>query len=80
MTGGNGRSTMPTSVIVWSPFGELGEPDELKREMDQMFAELARETRTERDDDELVVRADAPAFKPEEIQVEFEGATLSVSG
>jgi HSP20 family protein len=82
---------MPTSMIVWSPFGEL---DDLKSEMDQMFAELAREPRTQRgderawapagevhrDDGRLIARAQVPGFKPEEIKIEFEVDTLSLCG
>jgi HSP20 family protein len=82
---------MRTSLIRWSPFAEL---DDLPRQMEEIFAEIAGEPRmasddertwapavdVHRDDGKLIVRADLPGFKPEEIKVEFEGDTLTVSG
>jgi HSP20 family protein len=67
--------------------------EELRGRMDRMFEELmgeAREIRAEadwapavdvhREDDKLVVRADVPGIKPEEIKVEVEDDMLTVSG
>ena len=56
--------------------------------MDRMFEELTGEADwawtpavdVHRDDGKLVIRADVPGFKPEEIKVELEGATLTMSG
>jgi HSP20 family protein len=56
--------------------------------MDRMFEELSGEADwpwtpavdVHRDDGKLIVRADVPGFKSEEIKVELEGDTLTVSG
>jgi HSP20 family protein len=81
---------MPTGLTRWRPFAEL---DELRSRMDRMFDDVlgeAREVRAEaawtpavdvhRDDGKLIVRADVPGIKPDEIKVEFEDEMLVLSG
>lgn len=82
---------MPTSLTRWRPFAEL---DELRSRMDRMFEEFmghepwpARKAATwapavdvHRSDGTLIVRADVPGFKPEEVSVEVEDDVLTVSG
>jgi HSP20 family protein len=78
---------MRSGLILWRPFEDL---EDLRRRMDRMFEELTGELPAEtawapavdvhRDDGKLVVRADVPGFKPDEIKVELEGTTLTVSG
>jgi HSP20 family protein len=81
---------MPASLTRWRPFAEM---EDLRTRMDRMFEELmgeAREIRAEatwtpavdvhRADGKLVVRADVPGVRPEEIEVEVEDDMLTVSG
>ena len=76
---------MRTSLSRWRPFEDL---EELRGRMDRMFDDLTGETDwpwtpaidVHRDDGKLIVRADVPGFKPEEIKVELEDDTLTVSG
>ncbi|MGA2453139.1 MAG: Hsp20/alpha crystallin family protein [Solirubrobacteraceae bacterium] len=76
---------MPGALTRWEPFAELGE---LRSRFDRMFEELAegRERAwmpavdVERDNGNLVVRADVPGIKPEEVKIEVEDDILTVSG
>ena len=76
---------MPGVVTRWEPFAELGE---LHARLDRMFGELGdvrqRAWRPAvdvvRDDGNLVIRADVPGIKPEEVKVEVEDDILTVSG
>ena len=76
---------MPGVVTRWEPFAELGE---LRAQLDRMFGELGdvrqRAWRPAvdvvRDDGNLVIRADVPGIKPEEVKVEVEDDILTVSG
>jgi HSP20 family protein len=75
---------MPGAVTRWEPFAELGE---LRTRFDRMFSELIDGERpwapaidVERDDGNLVVRADVPGIKPEKVRVEVEDDILTVSG
>ena len=76
---------MPGVLTRWEPFAELGE---LRTRLDQMFGELgdARERiwtpaiDVVRDNGNLVIRADVPGIKPEEVKVEVEDDILTVSG
>jgi HSP20 family protein len=76
---------MPGVLTRWEPFAELGE---LRSRFDRMFDELTdgRERAwtpavdVERANGNLVVRADVPGIKPEEVKIEVEDDVLTVSG
>jgi HSP20 family protein len=76
---------MAGTLTRWDPFAELGE---LRTRFDRMFDELTdghSHGRTpaidvERDNGNLVVRADIPGIKPEDVKIEVEDDILTVSG
>jgi HSP20 family protein len=76
---------MPGTLTRWDPFAEFGE---LRSRFDRMFDELAdgRERAwtpaidVVRENGNLVVRADIPGIKPEEVKIEVEDDILTVSG
>ena len=76
---------MAGTLTRWEPFAELGE---LRSRFDRMFEELtdgrepgwAPAIDVERDNGNLVVRADVPGIKPEEVKIEVEDDILTVSG
>jgi HSP20 family protein len=76
---------MPGTLTRWDPFTELGE---LRDRFDRMFGELYGDrgrTWTPaidvlRENGNLVVRADIPGIKPEEVKIEVEDDILTVSG
>lgn len=76
---------MPGAMTRWEPFAELGE---LRSHFDRLFGELGDghgATWTPaidvvRDNGNLVVRADVPGIKPDEVKVEVEDDILTVSG
>jgi len=76
---------MPGALTRWDPFTELGE---LRSRFDRMFDELTDGRQrawtpavdVERDNGDLVVRADVPGIKPEEVKIEVEDEILTVSG
>jgi len=76
---------MPGTLTRWEPFAELGE---LRSRFDRMFDEwLGGRERAwtpaidvVREDGHLVVRADLPGIKPEEVKIEVEDDILTVSG
>jgi HSP20 family protein len=76
---------MAGSLTRWDPFAELGE---LRTRFDRMFDEWldGRERAwtpaidVVREDGHLVVRADLPGIKPEEVKIEIEDDILTVSG
>jgi HSP20 family protein len=76
---------MPGALTRWEPFAELGE---LRTRFDRMFDELTdgrqREwtpaVDVERHNGNLVVRADVPGIKPEEVKIEVQDDILTVSG
>ena len=76
---------MPGTLTRWEPFAELGE---LRSRFDRMFDEwLGGRERAwtpaidvVREDGHLVVRADLPGIKPEEVKIEVENDILTVSG
>jgi HSP20 family protein len=76
---------MPGTLTRWYPFAELGE---LRSHFDRMFDEFSygRERvwtpaiDVVRDNGNLVVRADIPGIKPEEVKIEVEDDILTVSG
>jgi HSP20 family protein len=76
---------MPGTLTRWDPFAELGE---LRSRFDRLFDEWqsGRERAwtpaidVVREDGHLVVRADIPGIKPEEVKIEVENDILTVSG
>jgi HSP20 family protein len=77
---------MPGTLQRWDPFSELGE---LRMRFDRLFGDLAdvRGGRTwmpaidvVRADGSLVLRADVPGMKPEEVKIEVEDDILTISG
>jgi HSP20 family protein len=76
---------MPGTLTRWDPFAELSE---LRGHFDRMFDEYTggrERARTPaidvvRDNGNLVVRADIPGIKPEEVKIEVEDDILTVSG
>jgi len=76
---------MPGALTRWDPFAELAD---LRTRFDRMFDELAggRERAWTpaidivRDNGNLVLRADIPGIKPEEVKIEIEDDVLTVSG
>jgi HSP20 family protein len=76
---------MPGALTRWEPFAELGE---LRTRLDRMFEE-AFEVRgrswapaidVERKNGSLVIRADVPGIKSNEVKIEVEDDILTVSG
>jgi HSP20 family protein len=73
---------MRRALARWEPFSEL------RSRFDRMLDELndsRQHERTpaidvERENGNLVVRADVPGLKPEEVKIEVEGDILTVSG
>jgi len=76
---------MPGTMTRWDPFAELSE---LRSRFDRMFDEWldGRERAwtpavdVVRDNGHLVVRADLPGLKPEEVKIEVEDDILTISG
>jgi HSP20 family protein len=76
---------MPGALSRWDPFAELAD---LRSRFDRMFGELtdAREhawtpaVDLKRDNGNLVLRADIPGIKPEEVKIEVQDDVLTVSG
>jgi len=75
---------MPAALTRWEPFAELGE---LRGRFDRLFGELgdargawAPAIDVVRDNGDLVVRADVPGLKPDEVKIEVEDNILTVSG
>jgi HSP20 family protein len=76
---------MPGTLTRWDPFAEFGE---LRSRFDRMFDpwldghERAWTPAIDvvRDDGQLVVRADLPGIKPEEVKIEVEDDILTISG
>ena len=76
---------MPGLLTRWDPYGEVVE---LRSRFDRMFDELSPDTGlrwtpavdVERSDGNLIMRADVPGFKPEEISIEVEAEMLTISG
>lgn len=76
---------MPGSLTRWEPFAEFAE---LRNRLDRMVDELAGGQERKwtpaidvvRADGELVVHADVPGVKPDEIEVEVQDDILTLSG
>jgi HSP20 family protein len=79
------ETTMPSALTRWDPFGELSE---LRNRFDRMFDDLADGGErnwapaidVQRDNGNLVIHADVPGIKPEEVKVEVQDDILTVSG
>ena len=77
---------MATGMVKWDPFAELGD---LRSRIDRMLGDLAPSdggrdwvpaVDVERNNGNLVVRADIPGITPDEVRVEVEDEILTVSG
>ncbi len=76
---------MPGALTRWEPFAELGE---LRSRFDRMFDELTDSRErvwtpaidVVRENGKLVVHANVPGIKPEEVKIEVEDDILTVSG
>lgn len=76
---------MVRTISRWEPFGELAE---MRSRFDRLLSDLAdgqdREwmpaTDVIRDDGHLVVRANVPGIKPEEIEIQVDNGVLTISG
>jgi HSP20 family protein len=74
---------MPEVVTRLDPYGELAE---MRSRFDRMLEDLSPDKGwtpaidVERSDGGLIMRADIPGFKPEEISIEVENEMLTVSG
>ena len=75
---------MPGSLTRWDPFAEL---TELRTRFERLLEEVEPRGRmwtpavdVVHDDGHLVVKADVPGMKPEEIEIEVADGVLTVSG
>ncbi len=81
------------ALVKWQPFRELGT---LRRQMDQLFDDLLREhdwmswpgdgatwmpaIEMEETDQDLILKAQIPGMKPEELDVQVSREALSITG
>jgi HSP20 family protein len=74
---------MPGVLTRWDPYAELAD---LRSRFDRMFGDLRAEREwmpsidVERSEGNLIMRADVPGIKPEELKIEVEDDVLTVSG
>ncbi|HET9013072.1 MAG TPA: Hsp20/alpha crystallin family protein, partial [Gemmatimonadaceae bacterium] len=75
---------MARTITRWEPFAELAD---MRQRFDRLLGELGDGEREwmpaidmVRDDGDLVVRAEVPGIKPEEIEIKAEEGTLTISG
>lgn len=76
---------MAGAVTRWDPLGEM---TELRSRFDRLFEELNRGGEQAwrpaidvvRKNDDLLLRADVPGIKPDEVKIEIEDDVLTVSG
>ena len=76
---------MAHSITRWEPFAELAE---MRSRFDRLLSDVADGHDREwmpavdmiRDNGDLVVRAEVPGIKPEEIEIKAEEGTLKISG
>ena len=75
---------MARTITRWEPFAELAD---MRQRFDRLLGELGDGEREWmpaidmiRDNGDLVVRAEVPGIKPEEIEVKAEQGTLTISG
>lgn len=76
---------MAHTITRWEPFAELAD---MRSRFDRLFGDVGNGHGREwmpavdmiRDDGNLVVRAEVPGIKPEEIEIQAEGGMLTISG
>lgn len=76
---------MARALTRWDPFGDLGD---LRSRFDRMFDDMvsgrdrawAPAIDVERENGDLVVRADVPGIKPEDVKIDVEDDVLTVRG
>lgn len=75
---------MPGTITRWDPFAELAE---LRTRVERLFEDVEHRGHgwspavdLVRDNGHLVIRADVPGIKPEEIEIEVDDGMLTVSG
>lgn len=76
---------MATELTEWRPFSDFAE---LRHRLDQAFRDISEGAQhgwtpsvdLVRRDDALVLRADIPGIKPDEVKIEVEDDVLTVSG
>ena len=75
---------MAHTITRWDPFTELAD---MRSRFDRLFGDLASGDREWmpavdmiREDGHLIVRAEVPGIKPEEIDIQAEGGMLTISG
>ena len=75
---------MARTITRWEPFAELAD---MRQRFDRLLGELGDGEREWmpaidmiRDNGDLVVRAEVPGIKPEEIEIKAEEGTLTISG
>jgi HSP20 family protein len=75
---------MPSTLTRWDPFTELAD---LRTRFERLFEDFEPRGRdwtpavdVVRDNGHLVLRADVPGIKPEEISIEVDDGMLTVSG
>jgi HSP20 family protein len=75
---------MTGALTRWEPFGEVGD---LRNRLDRMFDQMARPDRgwvpaidVVRENGNLLLRANVPGIKPDEVKIEVEDGVLTVSG
>jgi HSP20 family protein len=75
---------MPHTITRWDPFGELAD---MRTRFDRLLGDLADGDRDWmppidliRDDAQLVVRAELPGIKPEEIEIKVDDDVLTITG
>lgn len=75
---------MATELTEWRPFSDFAE---LRHRLDQAFRDLSNvpggwspSVDLVKKEGELVLRADLPGIRPEEVKIEVEGDVLTVSG
>lgn len=76
---------MATELSEWRPFSDFAE---LRHRLDQAFRDISEGAQhgwtpsvdLVRRDDALVLRADVPGVKPDEVKIEVEDDVLTVSG
>jgi HSP20 family protein len=77
---------MTTELTEWRPFSDFAE---LRHRLDQAFRDLSEGAQhggwgpsvdLVKKDGQLVLRADLPGIKPDEVKIDVEGGVLTVSG